>query len=329
MRSFKYILSGIAAAILTIVSGGAAQAQQKAPEPLVINYAAPNALWWDVDVAIDKGFLKDEGFAPEATPFQNSPQAVQLLVTQSAQAAGLQPEALMDADLRGADIAAIVEPEIRPDWFFVVAPAIKTWSDLKGKNLGFSSLKVNEVWLTQKLLAAHGLGKSDWTALQVGITPLKIAALKRGSIAGAALFQPGAEIGLKDGLKALATYSELKGDFPPALIAVNRKWAATNENGVRFKRAFARAHQWLYDPANRAEAERILEKHTKASPEIAKQVYHSLFVTEKIYTRDGEIGLNGLKNALQLVAGAGEIAADKLPQPASLVWQPSGGTSHP
>ena len=306
------------AAMLFVLLAGAAQAQEKSLQPLAINYALPNAIWWNLDVAIDKGFLKDEGFAPEAIPFQNSPQAVQLLVSKSVQAAVVQPEALMDANLRGAELAAIAQTETKPDWFLVGAPAIADWKDIKGKNVGFSSLKVNEVWLTEKLLSAHGLGKADWNALQVGVTPLKVAALTKGSIAAAPLFQPGAQQAMKDGLKPLARFDEL-GDYPPSLIVVGRGWAAENRNGLRFGHALQRAHQWLYDPANRTEAQAILSKYTKVGPDIATQVYDILFITEKVYTRDGANDLNGLKRALQLIADAGEVAAAKLPSPESMV----------
>ena len=305
-----------------------ASAQDKALEPLLINYTFPNAIWWNIDVAIDKGFLRDEGFQPEGTPFQNSPQAVQLLVSKSVHVAVIQPEALMDADLKGAGLVAVIQTETRPDWLLVVPANSAGWSDIKGKSVGFSSLKVNEVWLTEKLLAAHGLGKGDWDALQVGITPLKVAALSKGSIAASPLFQPGAQQALKQGLKAVARYDEL-GDCPPSLIVVGKAWAAENNHGARLVRALGRAHSWLYDPANRSEAETILTKYTKVDADIAHAVYEILFITDKIYTRDGAIDMKGLKNALQLVADSGSIAADKLPAPESLVLPVEmGGIRH-
>jgi ABC-type nitrate/sulfonate/bicarbonate transport system substrate-binding protein len=328
MRLSVCCASIMAGLCVAMASSDVALAQDKALQPLAINYALPNALWWNIDVAIDKGFLKGNGFAPEAIPFQNSPQAVQLLVSKSVQAIVVQPEALLDANRRGAGLAAIAQTESRPDWFLVVAPAVKDWTDIKNKNIGFSSLKVNEVWLTEKLLSAHGLKKGDWNALQVGITPLKVAALTKGSIAAAPLFQPGAQQAMKDGLKPIARYDELA-DYPPSLVVVSRAWAAENHNGQRFGHALQQAHQWLSDPANRSEAQAILSKYTKAAPDVAQQVYEILFITDKIYSRDGAVDLQGLKRALQLVADAGEIPADKLPSPESLVLSDAeGGLKH-
>jgi len=318
MPLFRRYVFGMAAVVLGGAVCGAASAQEKTATPLAINYAIPNAIWWSIDVGIDKGFFKDAGFVPEAIPFQNSPQAVQLLISKSVQAAVVQPEAVMDANLHGANLVAIAQPETRPDWSFVVAKSIKGWSDIKGKTIGFSSLKVNEVWLTEKLLAAHGLTRNDWTGIQVGITPLKLAAMDKGSIAGGALFEPGAELAVSKGFTALARYAQL-GDYPPSLVVTTRAWALENHNGERLSKAFAAAHKWLYDPANRADAEAILSKHTKAPADIAKRVYEILFITDKSYSRDGAVDPNGLKSALQLVAGAGEIAAAKLPSPQSMM----------
>src|SRR5262249_22548307 len=125
-------------------------------------------------------------------------------------------------------------------------------------------------------------------------------------------------------LKPLARYDEL-GDDPPSLIVVSRSWAAENRNGPRLGHAIGRANQWLADPANRQEAQEILAKYTKAPPDVARQVYEILFITDKIYSRDGAVDLEGLKHGLQLVADAGEIAANKLPAVETLVLSAAEG----
>jgi len=54
------------AILLAVVLGaGAPRAQGASPDKLVISYVPGNAIYWDIDVAIEKGFFKDEGAAPE------------------------------------------------------------------------------------------------------------------------------------------------------------------------------------------------------------------------------------------------------------------------
>jgi hypothetical protein len=55
-----------------LLSVGQLHAQGPTPEKLVISYVPGNAIYWDIDVAIEKGFFKDEGFAPEVVIFQSS-----------------------------------------------------------------------------------------------------------------------------------------------------------------------------------------------------------------------------------------------------------------
>jgi hypothetical protein len=62
----------------TLSSAGPLRAQAPSPEKLVISYVPGNAIYWEIDVAIEKGFFKDEAFAPEVVIFQSSPQSLRL-----------------------------------------------------------------------------------------------------------------------------------------------------------------------------------------------------------------------------------------------------------
>src|SRR3984893_7885342 len=93
-------IAGMAGALLlaSLFGAGSLRAQElRPPEKLVNSYVPGNAIYWDIDVAIEKSFFKDEGFAPEVVIFQSSPQSIQLLVAGEVQLAGAQPEALLAA----------------------------------------------------------------------------------------------------------------------------------------------------------------------------------------------------------------------------------------
>lgn len=304
----------------------AAQAAPTTPEPLVLSYVTTNATQWNLNVAIDQGFLSKEGFAPQVVTFQNSPQAVQLLVSDAIDVSSIEPEALVSAVLHGAtDIGAIAQTGTKPDWMLIVRPEIKSWSDLKGKTLGFSALTTAEMWLTQQLLAKHGLNKNEWTGIQVGISPAKFAALKKGSISGSVLFQPLALKAVESGMRSMAEYAEV-GNYPPTLIPVRRSWAARDNNGIRLSRAIRHANEWLYDPKNRDEALKILEKRTKASPEITQELYKLYFVTDKIYSPDAAVSLAGLSRVTEVMTALGHIPPGKAPKPeALLIAKKDGG----
>jgi len=150
LLSISHRLAG--AILLAILVGAAPQrAQGSSPDKLVVSYVPGNAIYWDIDAAIEKGFFKDEGFAPEVVIFQSSPQSIQLLVAGEVQLAGAQPEALLAAVVHGSKgFAVISSPAERPDWFLVGRPEIKTLAELKGKFFGTGGLQLGENWWTFK-----------------------------------------------------------------------------------------------------------------------------------------------------------------------------------
>src|SRR5579872_1986699 len=173
----------LTACFLLMLTGAAplcAQGAPPAPEKLVISYVPGNAIYWDIDVAIEKGFFKEAGFAPEVLIFQSSPQSIQLLVAGEVQLAGAQPEALLAAVAHGAKgFAVISSPAERADWLLVGRPEVKTLADLKGKFFGTGGLQLGENWWTFRALAQASLEASDVNMLVVGTSAQKYAALQR------------------------------------------------------------------------------------------------------------------------------------------------------
>lgn len=292
-----------------------------AAEPLTIGFVPGNAIYWDLDVAVEKGFFRDAGFEAQISVMQSSPHSVQQAITGAYQIAASQPEPFVAAVMRGADrLGAIAAPMNRADWCLNVQKDITKLSDLKGKLIGVSALRNSEVWLTNLLLEKAGLKKGDVDFLVVGTSPQKVAALLKGSIAASILFQPSAELAIREGFPALARYGDLR-PYPSILYAVNKDWAAKNDNGKQAAGAIRKAHEWLWDPANRAEAIAILMKATKREQPIAEIVYDQYFVTGKIYSPTGSVETDGLATALADMAEDGEILKAPAPPPARFLLE--------
>lgn len=285
----------------------------RAAEPLVIAYIPANAAHWICDVLIDKPFLKDLGFDPAPGTMQSSTQAIQQIITGSIQMGSTQPEPLVAAVQRGGtDVAAISAPMNRPDWILNVQPGIKTAQDLKGKLIGVSALKNSEVWLTQRYLEQQGLSPKDYDFIVVGPSPAKFSALTKGSIAGAVLFQPLAEVAVGQGFPAFAKLGVVQ-EYAPTVYAVSRKWAATNDAGKRLGKGIQQAHQWMWDPRNKDECIAILAKYSQKDKALLATVYKQFFVTEKIYSRRGEISVPGFEAVISGMIQDGETFLDPRP----------------
>jgi ABC-type nitrate/sulfonate/bicarbonate transport system substrate-binding protein len=299
----------VAGALLfaALFSAGPLRAQPRPPEKLVISYVPGNAIYWDIDVAIEKGLFKSEGFAPEVVIFQSSPQSIQLLVAGEVQLAGAQPEALLAAVVHGSKgFSVISSPAERPDWLLVGRPEINALGDLKGRFFGTGGLQLGENWWTFKALAKAGVAPADINMLVVGTSAQKFAALQRGSIAFTVLFQPTAQVALAAGMNALYRFSDGEG-FPSILYSVAAGWAQQESHGMRLQRALRRAHDWLYDPANRAEAIQILQKYTKREGDVLAPIYDLYVAKDAILSRDGAVVVSDVDKVIAQMAENGAI----------------------
>jgi ABC-type nitrate/sulfonate/bicarbonate transport system substrate-binding protein len=275
-------------------------------------------------VAIEKGFYREVGFDAEAAVMQSSPHSIQMALTGRFHVAASQPEPFAAAIQRGATgIGAISAPMNVADWALIGTSAVASLADLKGQVIGVSSLRTSESWLTIKLLAAHGFGRADVSYLQAGTSPAKITALQKGAIGAAVLFQPSAELAIRQGLPLLARYGALRA-YPASLYVVDKSWASRGDAGKRVAHAIGRGHAWLWDPGNKAEATRILAKYSTRDEAVVAAVYRDYFVTGRIYGRNGAIELAGLQRALDDMAEDGEVFK-VAPRAQKLVLDPSLG----
>jgi len=288
MKSLGIVFALVAAQLASLP----AAAQQL--EPLAMSYVPGNAIAWDLDVAMDKGFLKAEGFEGRPVVFQNAPQSAQMLITGEVQLGTGQIDPFLLAFRNGArDIAVIAAPADRPDWFINVRPEIRSVADLKGKLVATAALQVGETWLAAKWINEQGLKPQDWNFLVVGTSALKFAALQRGSVAAAIMFQPLAMEAQLTGYPTVYRFLDGK-PLPPVLYVVNRKWASEKERGKRLSRAIVQSHRWLLDPANCNEAIAILQKYTKRDTPVMEAVYDLFIGKDKLYTADAAVDTAGV-----------------------------------
>jgi len=308
----------------TAAASIAAPSLLRAAEPLTIGWVLANSMHWAQCVAIEKGIYKEVGFEPQAVNIQNSPASVQMAIAGGYQVATSQPDPFIYAVERGAsNLAALSAPMNSPDWVLNGSAAVKTLQDLKGKTIGISSLRTPEAWLTTQLLLKNGFNRGEFDFIQAGLSTAKITALQKGALGAAVLYQPTAEFAVRQGFVALAHYGTLR-SYPTILYVVNKDWAAKGDAGKRVAQTIQRAHAWLWNADNKAEAIDIIAKYTKRETTILDSIYNEYFVTDKIYGRAGAIELDGLARALTDMAEDGNVFK-VAPPPTKYVLDPELG----
>ncbi|TCT06090.1 ABC transporter substrate-binding protein [Aquabacter spiritensis] len=309
---------------LTAAAAVARPALARAAQPLNVSVVLGNAIHWVQFIANEKGMYKDEGFEPKLLVMQGSASSVQMAISGEYNIATTQPETFVSAVSQGAgEIAAMSAPANKADWILVGARGVTSIEQLKGRQIGLSGLRNSESWLTTRLLEEKGLKKGDYSFIIAGTSPAKAAALEKGGIGAAVLFQPSAEFAIRQGLTPLAAFKDMR-DYPTVFYVVKKSWAGTDEAGPRASRALQKAYAWLWDPANKAEAIRILGIYTKRDAAILAPVYEDYFVTQKLYSRTGKIDVAGFRTVLADMAEDGQ-AFTTAPAPEKFLLDPKLG----
>jgi ABC-type nitrate/sulfonate/bicarbonate transport system substrate-binding protein len=143
--------------------------------------------------------------------------------------------------------------------------------------------------------------------MRVGGVAHRFEALKRREHAGSIFNAPFAGQLSALGYNVLDTASDIIGAYQGHVLAARRGWAERNRaQVVAFIRGFCNAVEWLYDPANRAEAFAIFERNsTEHGPDAAASAYAVLFEAKTGFTRKGAFDADGIAQVLALRARYG------------------------
>jgi ABC-type nitrate/sulfonate/bicarbonate transport system substrate-binding protein len=119
---------------------------------------------------------------------------------------------------------------------------------------------------------------------------------------------------MAEGMNVLYRFSDGEA-FPSILYSVATTWAQQNDHGQRLQRALRRAHDWLYVPANRAQAIAILQKYTKREPNLLAPIYDLYVAKDAILSRDGAVITADVDKVIAQMAENGAIPRGTIVSP--------------
>ena len=92
------------------------------------------------------------------------------------------------------------------------------------------------------------------------------------------------------------------GAYQGLVGGARKSWADANRDAVvGYIRAFSEAVDWLYDPANKAEAVAILRKNLTTMPEpVVNATYGVLLSPTDGFQKKAQIDMEGVRNVLKL-----------------------------
>jgi ABC-type nitrate/sulfonate/bicarbonate transport system substrate-binding protein len=193
-------------------------------------------------------------------------------------------------------------------------PETKSYADIKGHAIASDALNSGYGLVLVKILASKGLVlNKDYTAVAVGSTPNRIAAMKENKAVAAVISPPEHMKLMKEGYNLLGDATEAIGAYQGSAFIVRRSWAKAHEKEtLAFIRAQVAATDYAF--ANKAGALEVMKKNIKGLSDAELESAYTEMVTSKGgLNRGAKINMDGVKMLLTLrneVAPAGKQLTD-------------------
>jgi len=265
------------------------------------------------------GYFEREGLDVQIVVMRGTPITLQALATESIYVANAGTDGVMAAVDKGLDLAMVGSLLNNLSMSLVAAKPYRTFDDLRGKTIGSQTITTGTGFALRLVLRAHGLEyPRDYQILNIGGVTDRYIALQSGQIAATPLSVPLDNDAKQKGFNVIGYFAD---DVPNYFLnpyIVKRSWAEKNRPlVVRYMRAIAHTHRWLFD--NRDPACAHLSTVMSMTVENCRIAWE-YSVKNRVWDRNAEISLDGVRTMIKIVA---EINGQKepLPQPAKYIDQ--------
>jgi ABC-type nitrate/sulfonate/bicarbonate transport system substrate-binding protein len=278
----------------------------KTPLNLVI---FPGGLSWPVFVAQDKGFFDRQGLAVKITETPGSVFQIKGLLAGDFDIA-MTPFDNIVAYQEGQGETQFDTP---PDLFafmggisstlrLIVRPDIKSFNDLRDKELGVDALTTGYTLLMYRLLEQNGLPQGSYKLERLGGTASRVQALVDGKIAGTMVSSPQEILPEEHGFKRLGDIQAILGPYQALSGAARRSWASSHQNILEsYIKAYVEANDWLADPKNRTEAAAIYARHIPNTPaNVIDKAWDTMLSGNECFQPHAKFDPAGAQNALDI-----------------------------
>jgi ABC-type nitrate/sulfonate/bicarbonate transport system substrate-binding protein len=261
-------------------------------------------------VAVHRGFFKDESIDIEI-PLMLPQLAHNALLSGEVDYHGVADSALRLA-ARGAPLKSIFFGAMRPNYFLMAKPQIKSVADLRGKYIGMARFGDTVELASRIALSREGLDlQRDAVPIMIGFPATRVAALSAGSIDATIVVPPDNVLLKQKGFRELVFLGDAV-EFPSNGYATSDRQLAEKRDLT--KRTLRALYRGLTFARERAELSiQIIEREWKVDSAVAHESYASLL---KSFSRDGAASDTGLKFHIQQIQraekGIGDVPLNKI-----------------
>jgi NitT/TauT family transport system substrate-binding protein len=243
------------------------------------------------------GFYKEEGVEVEISQVAGAAKVLEAVVGGSADVGGGVYESTLQMAAEGKSIVCFISLIRSPNFAIIAAPGIKTFSDLRGKTVGVTSMgSPSQTYLNYALRVA-GVDPAEVSVANIGVNATAVAALEHRQVDAGVLFGTAitSYLARKPDAVVLADTRTLEGlravfhvdDYPASCLLARREWLDGNrESARRIAKAVRRSLVWIREHT----AEEVLAqipaeaRMSDSASEIA-----AIRMAQPIYSVDGRI----------------------------------------
>ena len=304
----KNLLAVALSAFLLLSNGDAFSAS--APTKVVIAYAAMNARIVPLWAAEEKGFFNKYSVDGQLVFVRGAPTLNAAMVSGDIQMGYTGGTAVLGAAVGGADLKILAVFTNRVTYDLVTRPNIKSLEDLRGKQVGVTSIGGTN-WMGT-ILGLERLGldpnRDKINFIVAGDDSVRTQALLAGALDATAVDSVYSRILREKGLSVLAEFSKLNIPISSAGIAARNAFIQKNPRTVEnaLKAIFEGAIFGLAI-SNKTAVMNIIKRHLKINEQEAEEGYKDMMagIERKPYP-----SLDGLRNIQRLMKTRNPKVAD-------------------
>src|SRR6478752_3218009 len=280
----------------------------KAETVIVGVVGAVSSTHWPVYIGLIKGYFAAEDLKLDLVFIQSSAALAQQLTAGSidlALSTGL-ADPLRAID-KGSPIAIVRIEMQAPPYALLAKSAIKSWSDLKGKTISIGGPKdITRIYL-ERMAVPNGLKAGDYDTVFAGATSARFSALQSGAVDAAILLPPFNFYAESAGFTNLGLTIDYAKELPFSGTVLGRAWASARKPTLdKVLSVNSKSMAWFSDPANRAEAIKIMVEASRLKEEDVARSYDFLHKNE-FFETSGRISRTKLGALLNALKGLGDI----------------------
>ena len=246
----------------------------QAADKVVVSYSSRSYAFLPAQVAVAKGFFKDENLEPLLIQMRSQ-------VTVPALMSGevhftLSFGNIIGSAMQGMPFKILAVLTDKPLHSLVGRPEVKTISDLRGKRIGTQRIGGSDHLAAEAILQAKGIDLKDVQFVTLGgDEPVRMEILQKGLVDAVCTVPPGPVRLAREGYNILGGPKDLKIGSPISAVAVTDARLKNNrEETKRVLRAVLRGLRFMHE--RKEETIEIMGRWLSQTADVARDSYDSI-----------------------------------------------------